>query len=476
MPRPFDYFVIFAEMRTGSNYLESNLDLFPGLKTYGEAFNPWFMVRPKMQELFGVTVEMRNADPVLLIERMKEHSAGMPGFRFFSDHDPRVFDHIMDDPRCAKVVLTRNHVDAYVSRKIAWETDQWQLNDVHDVVKKQARFVPEEFEKLFNRFKEFQLKLMGRLQRSGQTAFYIDYEDIQDIAVINGLAKFLGETTEITEFADTFKKQNPEALEDKVVNYAKLVETVQKFDFFDLGRIPNFEPRRPPMVPTYVTGAQAPLLYLPIQATPVDQVQGWLAAIDGVAPEALEDGFNQRNLRKWKREHPEHRSFTVLRHPAARAHAAFCRHFLNKGPGAYRELRGVLREQYDVPFPEGPEPGADWDKEAHRSAFLAFLRFIKRNLDGQTAVRVDGSWASLGATLEGFSSVLTPDYVLRESALADGLACLAADVGVAAPAIAPTPEDRPFTLAEIYDDAVEKAVRKAYQRDYMLFGFGDWGA
>ena len=179
MARQFDCFIIFAEMRTGSNFLESNLDQFPGLKCYGEAFNPYFMVTPKMKELFGVTVAMRDADPMTLIARMKEHAPGLPGFRFFHDHDPRVFDALMDDPRCAKVVLTRNLVDAYISRKIAWETDQWQLNDVKHAIKKKARFVPEEFEKLFYRMKDFQLKIKARLQQSGQTAFYLDYEDAQ---------------------------------------------------------------------------------------------------------------------------------------------------------------------------------------------------------------------------------------------------------------------------------------------------------
>ena len=62
MTRRFDSFVIFAEMRTGSNFLESNLDLFPGLETYGEAFNPYFMVRPGTEELFGVSVAERNAE------------------------------------------------------------------------------------------------------------------------------------------------------------------------------------------------------------------------------------------------------------------------------------------------------------------------------------------------------------------------------------------------------------------------------
>ena len=30
-------------------------------------------------------------------------------------------------------------------------------------------------------------------------------------------------------------------------------------------------------------------------------------------------------------------------------------------------------------------------------------------------------------------------------------------------------------LAEIYDDEIEQLARDAYQRDYLVFGFSDWG-
>ncbi len=42
----FDYFVVFAEMRTGSNFLEANLNAFAGLTCHGEAFNPHFIGYP----------------------------------------------------------------------------------------------------------------------------------------------------------------------------------------------------------------------------------------------------------------------------------------------------------------------------------------------------------------------------------------------------------------------------------------------
>ncbi|NBO20432.1 MAG: nodulation protein NodH, partial [Rhodobacteraceae bacterium] len=42
MPQ-FKSFVVFAEMRTGSNYLEANLNALSGVLCHGEAFNPHFI-------------------------------------------------------------------------------------------------------------------------------------------------------------------------------------------------------------------------------------------------------------------------------------------------------------------------------------------------------------------------------------------------------------------------------------------------
>ena len=72
--------------------------------------------------MFGVSVEQRNEDPGRLFDRIKARTDGLPGFRFFHDHDRRIFERVIDDPRCAKVVLTRNFVEAYVSRAMARDT------------------------------------------------------------------------------------------------------------------------------------------------------------------------------------------------------------------------------------------------------------------------------------------------------------------------------------------------------------------
>ncbi|MCI2394626.1 nodulation protein NodH [Aliiroseovarius sediminis] len=468
MSRPFDCFIILAEMRTGSNFLESNLDQFPGLQCYGEAFNPYFMVTPKTEELFGVTVPMRDADPLHLLERMKAETDGLPGFRFFHDHDPRVFDVLIDDPRCAKIVLTRNLVDAYVSRRIAMATDQWQLSNAADARKQPARFIPDEFEKLFYRMKSFQVKIKDRLQRAGQTAFYIDYEDAQKIEVVNGLAKYLGEDGQITEFARTFKKQNPEPLSDKVQQFELLAATVARIDVFDLHKLPNFEPSRPPVLKSYVASDALGLVFLPIAGGPTAQVESWM---DAAGP--LTRDFSQKTLRQWKRQHKAHRSFTVLRHPVARLHAVFCDLLGSRDGDPDADLKHALRETFNVALPEGP--GASWTLDDHQRAFLGFIDFVGKNLSGQTGIKVDPRWATQSATVQGFAAFALPDHILREPELANGFDRLLSDVGIKGGADLPAGQpDAPFPLGQVHTADIEAAVRKVYHRDYVMFGFRPW--
>ncbi len=71
MSSRFDYFIVFAEMRTGSNFLEENLNDYPGLTCHGEAFNPNFMGGAKQTEMFGVTMADREANPQILLDQMK---------------------------------------------------------------------------------------------------------------------------------------------------------------------------------------------------------------------------------------------------------------------------------------------------------------------------------------------------------------------------------------------------------------------
>jgi len=469
----FDYFIVLAEMRTGSNFLEENLNDYPGITCHGEAFNPNFVGHAKKNEMFGITMAAREADPVQLLDRMRTMTEGLPGFRYFHDHDPRILAHCLADPRCAKIILTRNPVDSYVSRKIAAATGQWRLNDMKGAKTAQISFDRAEFEKHLDTLQKFQLRLLHGLQTSGQTAFYVGYDDIQDVSVLDGLAAFLGVEHQKKKTSQTTKVQNPAPLEDKVENFAEMAEALARIDRFDLTRTPNFEPRRAAAVPTYVAGAEAPLLYQPVKAGPEQRILDWMAALDGVEPAELQREFTQKTLRQWKRRTKGHRSFTVIRHPVLRLHTAFVTHILDHGLETFWDIREALRQNYKLPIPEGP-PDESYTADKHRAAFLAFIAFVKGNLGGQTSLRVDASWASQSEVLQGLCQVQVPDMVLREDDLERGLAQLADQVGLTSAGVGPHVETGLIPLSEIYDDTLEAEVRAVYQRDYMMFGFRAW--
>jgi LPS sulfotransferase NodH len=470
----FDYFIVFAEMRTGSNFLETNLNAYPGLTCHGEAFNPHFIGYPNKTEVLGITQPMRDANPQRLIEAIKHGTDGLGGFRFFHDHDPRVLDIALADPRCAKIVLTRNPVESYVSWKIAQATGQWKLTNVKKRKDALAVFDRGEFEAHLTALQAFQVRLLHGLQITGQTAFYVAYEDLQDVAVMNGLARFLGQDHQLESLDDSLKRQNPEPLSEKVANFDQMADALARLDRFNLSRTPNFEPRRGAAVPGYVAAGQLPLLYMPIRSGPEHQVLSWMSGLDGTLPNDLETGFTQKTLRQWMRAHPGHRSFTVLRHPAARAHAAFCQRILMTGPGHFAEIRRNLRKSYDLPIPEDA-PGPDYDRAAHRRAFIAFLEFLKLNLAGQTPIRVDAAWATQLQVLQGYAQHSLPDMILREEEIAVSLPRLAQQLGHTNPRPPePAPVDHPFALADIHDDEIDALVSVVYQRDYIAFGFGPW--
>ncbi len=474
MTRRLDSFVVFAEMRTGSNFLEENINDYPGLHCLGELFNPHFIGHAGKTTAHGISMVQRDSDPLSLLDAIRQEVDGLPGFRFFNDHDPRILEQILPDPRCAKVILTRNPVDSYVSHKIAQATGQWRLGDMKKAKSAQARFDEDDFVQHMARLQAFQITILRGLQVTGQTGFYIAYEDLNDLEVLNGLAKFLGVAHEKQRTSRKTKVQNPKPLEDKVENFPQMEAALARLDRFNLNRTPNFEPRRGRAVPSYVAAASAPVLYQPIACGPDARVLRWLAALDGVTPEDLRRGFFQKSLRQWKRQHKGHRVFTVLRHPVMRLHTAFARHILpTEGPEVYHEIRETLRTHYNIPIPE-EAPGSDYTPDQQRAAFLGFARFVGGSLGGQTSIRVDDSWASQSEVLRGMAEVQMPDMILREERLEEGLAQLATQLKIDAPAPPPFFDEAVVPLTAYYDAEVEAAVRSAYQRDYMMYGFKPW--
>ncbi|MBN8292241.1 nodulation protein NodH [Rhodobacter sp. NTK016B] len=466
----FDYFVILAEMRTGSNLLESNLNAFDGIECHGELFNTGFINTPGTESYLGVSFAQREADPWSLMMAVRDTKARMPGFRLFHDHDPRIWDHVLHDTACAKIVLTRNPLDSYVSRKIAAATNQWKLGDVKNRRQTQVSFDADEFETHLSRLQSTQIEILNTLQTTGQSAFYIGYDDANDLEVLNGLARWLGLASHIDRLPRALKKQNPEPLDQKLSNPGDVAKALARIDRFDLGRTPNFEVRRGPMLDAAQGGVQTPLLFLPLRGAPETEVIRWMAALDRVTPDALATGFDEGRLHRWRQGQKGQRSFTVLRHPLKRAYDVFTTRI------ATGEVEPV-REHMIRLFGSDPTL-ARGSLNADRDAFKAYLKFCRASISGQTGLQPWPIWATQAALLDGYAKVISPDLVLREEDLAEDLPHLARRMGHPSPpewsdewSDQTTPAARP--LSEIRDDEITRLVREAYGRDFDTFGFAD---
>ncbi|MBK8438602.1 MAG: nodulation protein NodH [Rhodobacter sp.] len=466
MAAKFTSFVLFAEMRTGSNYLEANLNALPGVACLGEVFNPHFIGKKDQTEMFGVDLALREQDPRVLLRRLRDKTTGLPGFRYFHDHDPRILPDLLEDPACAKIILTRNPVESYVSWKIAQATGQWKLTNAKNLKTAQARFDAAEFERHMEALQAFQVRLMHGLQTSGQTAFYIDYDDIQDVAVLNGLAGWLGVEGRLDAPDDKLKKQNPEGIGEKVVNPAEMEAALARLDRFNLARTPNFEPRRPPAIPSFVAVEGAGLLYMPVRSGPEAHVQAWMVRL---GRGGLVGDFVQKTLRQWKKANPGHRSFTVIRHPLLRAHQAFLTQIVS---GRLAEHRASLVRSQKADLPPPGQPFLDLAQ--HRETFAAFLRYVRLSVAGQAGQRVSPHWASQTAILQGFAGFQGPDMVVREDRMTEGLAFLAAESGIEDAPAAPLDRAAAEALDTIWEPALDDAAQDAYARDYMGFGFARW--
>ncbi|MEM9709952.1 MAG: nodulation protein NodH [Pseudomonadota bacterium] len=462
----FDYFVVLAGMRTGSNLLEEHLNAVEDIQCHGELFNPHFVGHPKQDTFEGVSIARRDKDPLALLPRLSASKDSLGGFRLFEDHDQRVVTHCLADPRCAKIVLRRNPVESFVSLQIAKSTGQWWLGDVTARKAAKAHFDKAEFEDFLADRQGFYGRINHALQTGGQTAFYLDYTDLAAPGVIAGLARFLGAKGTPDPAKIRARVQNPASLSEKVANYDEMVAALDGLDHFDLGRIPNFEPARGPGLPGFLVSDPLGVMFMPLRGGANEPIRHWMGAAGGQAPE---DGLKGRYLRRWKRQRPGHRSFTCVTHPLRRAHDAFEKRILATGEGAYLEIRAALRARYGLPIPEDA-PDSAWTDADHGRAFVAFLDFLKGNLSGQTTLRVDPDWASQAGLLQSLAAVMVPDRVFRDAELSKELPTLLPD-----PTKAPALEEPdPGRLAAIYDKSLETAARAAYPKDYMMFGFGSW--
>ncbi|MEM8753519.1 MAG: nodulation protein NodH, partial [Pseudomonadota bacterium] len=218
MNRP-RYFAILGAMRTGSNLLERTLAGCEGLVALGELFNPAFLGRPGRTEGFGATLAERDRDPIGFLEKaIAAHPGDVPGFRLFGGHDPRVIDHVARDPDCARIVLTRDPLQSFLSLAIARETGQWMLGARENRRLAKVAFDGAAFEAYRGRLEDHYGRIRRATRAAGLTAFDIDYEELGELPIVAGAARHAGARAAMTRLDHPIARQNPPDPAHKVTN------------------------------------------------------------------------------------------------------------------------------------------------------------------------------------------------------------------------------------------------------------------
>lgn len=227
-------FLLVGMMRSGSNFLERQFNLLPDLRCHGELFNPAFvgMSHQVSNKIPGYTREStaeRNADEEAFLGAI-DRACDRPviGLRLFLDHSLAMTARLLYDPNVKKVVLSRNLLEAYISLETARETGVWLTTEA-------AKAPPKPVKVDINKLMTFSLRqslyyndVQTVLHQTGQSYLQIDYNDIKNLSKLNEIARFVGSAHQFKEVREPIQKQNPGSLEERIVDFPKLVEELKR--------------------------------------------------------------------------------------------------------------------------------------------------------------------------------------------------------------------------------------------------------
>jgi hypothetical protein len=224
-------------MRTGSNLLNSHLNQYSGIVCHGEVFNPSFIgLSPEYLERFGLgrnDVHIRNADSLSFLERATTVEGLAVGLHIFPGHDSRVLDTLLLNAAVKKICLRRSIIHSFISLQIAKKTDVWRVTkdgpraelplDMRRVI-----FDATEFEEYRRKLDGFWHHCLKSMASSEQAYLPIWYRQLNDVDSINRVVEFLGLPERKKALKPTLDKQNPEPLEQIVVNWEEMKEYARK--------------------------------------------------------------------------------------------------------------------------------------------------------------------------------------------------------------------------------------------------------
>lgn len=380
----WSYFVLLAGMRTGSNLFEQTVNLCDDISCLGELYNPAFVGRPKFDAENFPEMKDRDNDPVAYLEKtISENSGNLVGFRLFDGHDHRILDHVLADEKCAKIVLRRNPLDAYLSRQIARQTDQWRVSDWSKRRTALVEFDPASFEKYLMDQDLYYRGIDHILKAVGQAPLNLNYEDLLDQEIWPGVFKFLGIKDYTPRMQGRLIRQNPESAEEKVTNPQALEPYLMRFDGWA------------GTAPISTDASQMPRIAIDLlNGTAMDGSNGYFfrrgKAAVFVKSAQVETVEGPAMLENWMAKFPDHSLVFPVEHPLHRAYRCFDRYVLGGASRPGRKIRQNIEQFYGFADFEAASQG---NLESYQTGFGVFLEYLEPHLAGRTKVIPDPVWA-----------------------------------------------------------------------------------
>ncbi|MEM9716174.1 MAG: hypothetical protein AAF826_06605 [Pseudomonadota bacterium] len=451
------YFVLLGAMRTGSNLFDEIIRLCPVTDSLGELFNPGFVGKAKINwEAEPDLLKARDADPIAFLnETVPVDPSVLNGFRLFVDHDHRVLDHVLRDENCAKIVLRRDHLDTFISQEIAFGTDQWRIGDIGKRIQMKVAFDPTKFEKYCASVDAFYGGIAQTLKTSGQTAFQISYDDLQDQSVMDGVFRYLGVEGYRSGQQTRIIRQNPEPIEEKVTNPVALAPYLVRSaqpqfhktsgnDF--LGKVAL----------NAATGRGGDISNAFFSDAITDMI-----AVSETADESTSVP-DLAALRDWQLNHQSHRFYIPLEDPLHRAYRAFDQMVLRDNSRPMRQIRRNLAQFYDLNL-EGygrkQLGNGEISLDLYQDYFRKFLIFLEKQLKGQTRTKAEPDWDYQFKRVAALQNALPKAEFIYQSLDGSGADCrLPIYQGV-------------HPITSLMEDDIITSAHKAYSEDVVRFGF-----
>lgn len=220
----YQRFALVGHARTGSTYLLSGLKASPRIKMYHEVFGPHS--REKGKDFAAIFTN--------LFPKEKRAIAAV-GFKLFYYHLTEAeWDEFLAYKDIKIIHLTRrNRLRTIVSREIAAKTDLWFASNSAEAIETPEKRISLDASGLLARIEQIaSLEALARDRFKDWQILEVVYEDLvaNPDRGFEEIGEFLG-VDDIRASRIGLKKQNPESLQDLIVNYDRVSQVLQDTPF-----------------------------------------------------------------------------------------------------------------------------------------------------------------------------------------------------------------------------------------------------